>query len=475
MRSYTLLLLSLSLTILLIIAALLPLTPQDYWWYLRLGHDIAASGTIPSVDTYSFTRAGVSFFYQPWLSALVWWGIESLGGLTFTFASRLVIIFLAYGLLWLLLRRAGAGPRLSSVLVLVSGLAGSSNWSFRPQLLIYPLFVLALYIVWQWQNNNPRRLWLLPLIGALWVNLHGSFPLLFLLLLPACVWGEGNRKRLVLVTIVAAACLILNPRGPLVAGYVSDMLASPSNRFSNEWLPAVNRGWQANLFFVWILILPIMAAFSPRKLGRLEWAWFLIFGWLGLYGARYGIWLLFLLPLLSARLVASWADRSMESMTADLRPTVNTTAAALLLLLPLALLPGVRERWWPGAPSPYHGANPIAATAWLADHPELEGPLWSDFSHSSYLIFALPERPVWIDPRFELYPPAHWERYRAIAGAAPGWESLLKEEGIELAMLSTGGEPALIRAMADSDGWCEMFRNPDAVVFARSSPGAACK
>ena len=474
MRSYALLLLSLALAPLLIIAALLPLTPQDYWWYLRLGQDIAASGTIPTVDTYSFTRAGAPFFYQAWLSALVWWGIHRVGELTLTFGARLVIILLTYGLLWMLLRKTGAGPRISSVLVLVSGLAGSSNWSFRPQLLIYPLFVLALHALWRWQNNDPRRLWLLPLIAALWVNLHGSFPLLFLLLLPACVWGEGDRKQLALVTLVAAAALLVNPRGPLVARYVLDMLMSPSNRFSNEWLPAVNRGWQANLFFLWILILPILAAFSPRKLGRLEWAWFLAFGWLGLYGARYGIWLLFLLPILSARLLTGWADRSLEAITGDFRATVNTTAAVLLLLFPLALLPGVRERWWSGAPSPYHGANPIGATAWLDQHPELEGPLWSDFSHSSYLIFALPERAVWIDPRFELYPPAHWERYRAIAGASPGWESLLDEEGIQLAMLSTGGEPWLIRAMAASDGWCEMFHDADAVVFARTSPGTAC-
>ena len=41
--------------------------------------------------------------------------------------------------LWFLVRDAGAGPRLASLLVLLAALAGSGNWSFRPQLLIYPI------------------------------------------------------------------------------------------------------------------------------------------------------------------------------------------------------------------------------------------------------------------------------------------------------------------------------------------------
>jgi hypothetical protein len=474
MRSYGFLLLSLALFGLLIIAALLPLTPQDYWWYVRLGQDIAGSGRVPQADAYSFTRAGMPFFYQAWLSALIWWIAYKVGGITLTFLVRLTIIALTYGLLWSLVRKVGASARTASLLVLAAGLAGSSNWSFRPQLLAYPLFVLNLHAVWAWEQGNARRLWLVPVSSMIWVNLHGSFPLLFLLLIPACMLGTGDRRKLASVTAISAVAVLLNPRGPDVANYVVQMLTSPSNRFSNEWLPAVNRGWQAHLLFFWLLILTPLAAFSPRKLSRMEWSWFILFGWLGLYGVRYGIWLLLLLPLITARLVPERSDDPGKLPTGGVRPVLNTAVAVLLLLLPMALLPGLREQWWRRSPATYHGANPIAATAWLAERPDLAGPLWSDFSHSSYLIFALPQRLVWIDPRFELYPPEQWARYGAIASAAPEWSSMLDEEGIQLVMLSTGGEPLLIRAMQTSGRWCRRFGDADAVIFARISSGTAC-
>ncbi len=40
--------LSIALLILLSLALLLPLSPQDYWWYLRLGQDVANTGVRPN-------------------------------------------------------------------------------------------------------------------------------------------------------------------------------------------------------------------------------------------------------------------------------------------------------------------------------------------------------------------------------------------------------------------------------------------
>ena len=473
-RSSDFLWLALALFILLIIAALLPLTPQDYWWYVRLGADIAQTGSVPLVDTYSFTRAGTPFFYQSWLSALIFWKVYETGGLPFTFLLRVIIVAITYGILWWLIRRAGAGPRLASLLVLLAGLAGSNNWSFRPQLLIYPLFVITLVILWRWQKGGARGLWFLPLMSVVWVNMHGSFPLLFLLQLLALVFGSGDRKRLLIAFVVSCAALLINPHGVGVAQYVIDMLNSPSNRYSLEWLPTVNRGWQANLFFLWLLLFAPLAAFSARRLSRLEWAWFLLFGWLALYGERYAIWFLFLLAVNTASLLSEWDQRFLDMPIRNQKTIPNIITGCLLFLFPLSVLPGVRAAWWAGAPQPYDGAHPIAATQWLSERPELNGPLWSDFSHSSYLIYALPSRPVWIDTRFELYPVEQWQRYIEISNAAPNWQAMLDEEGINLVMLSTGGEPRLIQALRASSQWCQRFSDSNAVIFSRRQAGQTC-
>jgi hypothetical protein len=466
-NSYDWLWLSLTLFPILLIALLLPLSPQDYWWYLRLGSDILQMGEIPSVNTYSYTREGVSFFYQAWLAAVLFWKTYMAGGITLTFFLRGLVIATTYGLLWIMVRSMDAGPRLASLLTLLASLVGSGNWSFRPQMLTYPLFVFSLFILMRWAHGKTRGVWILPPLSVLWVNLHGSFPLLLVLGCLALAFGKGDRRRLGIAMGLATLAMLVNPHGVNVLGYVRNMLTSQSNQLSIEWGPTINRGWQANLFFAWVLTLAPLAAISERKRPLLDWTYFLTFGWLALYGVRYVIWFSFILALQTGALLAEIGNRFIEASPQRERRSVNNLVAVLLLVLPFATLPGFRESWWPGAPTPYDHTNPIDATNWLEAKPELAGPLFSDLSHASYLIFALPSRPVWIDPRFELYPTSQWVRYSSIMSASPNWQGLLDEEGINLVMLSTNGEPALIAAMRASDQWCQGYQGQNAVVFYR--------
>ncbi|RME51142.1 MAG: hypothetical protein D6796_01580, partial [Caldilineae bacterium] len=151
------------------------------------------------------------------------------------------------------------------------------------------------------------------------------------------------------------------------------------------------------------------------------------------------------------------------------RPALNGALALLLLALPLALLPGFRQRWWRDAPPVLSPDTPVAAAEWLAAHPELPGPMWNDLAFSSYLIYALPERPVWIDTRFELYPLAQWHRYRRIAEAAPDWSFLLEEEGISLVMLNPAVEENLRLALENAPGWQKVYQDGTAVIFIRAT------
>jgi hypothetical protein len=337
------------------------------------------------------------------------------------------------------------------------------------------MFVAALWISSLWNNGETRFLRVLPLLGLLWANLHGSFVLLFPLMGAALIFGKGDRRSMAICIALTLLATLVNPHGLGVWGYVGSMLTAPSNQlFSNEWAPPVNSGWQLHIFFAWLLLFAPLAALSPRRLSALEWAWLLGFGWLALSGLRYVIWFLFILSLASAALLAEWGRRYLDQPPKKVRPRVNALLGCTVALLPLALLPGLRDAWWPGAPAPYADSTPLAATQWLSDHPGLPGPLWSNFGFSSYLAFALPSRPVWIDTRFEVYPPSQWERYLAVTRPDLHWQDLLDEEGINLMMLSTGGEPGLIRAADDSIYWCEEYRDGTAVIFTRRAPGQTC-
>lgn len=468
LHSYDCLWLSLALLPAVLVAMLLPLSPQDYWWYLRLGQEIQATGSIPVRDTFSYTQAGMPYVYHAWLAGVVYWKVYQSGEVVATFLLRGVVIACTYAFVWLTARSAGAGPRMASLLTILAALVGSGNWSFRPQLLVYPLFALAVLALYRWQEGKSRAVWVYPLLAVLWVNLHGSYPLILVLGCLALAFGCGDRKASASALIAAGLAIFVNPRGWQALDYVASMLTDPSNRLSIEWSPPINRGWQANLFFGWLLVLAPLAALSKRRAHRLEWALFLGFGWLALSGVRYVIWFSFLLAPLTATLLADWDIRAIDRPIQRARAPINLPACLLLFLLPYAALPGVREAWWPGAPDPFDRSNPIGATRWLAAHPDLEGPLFSDLGHSSYLIFALPSRPVWIDPRFELYPVEQWERYAEIMSASSAWQPSLDEEGIQIAMLSVPGEPELIAAMRASARWCQAYADADAIVFLRT-------
>jgi hypothetical protein len=101
--------------------------------------------------------------------------------------------------------------------------------------------------------------------------------------------------------------------------------------------------------------------------------------------------------------------------------------------------------------------------------------LWTDFAFSSYLIFQLPERPVWIDTRFYPFPPEQWERYIQVSDAGPGWEEILDEEGIQLLMLDIHSGADLVAAVCSSPAWCECYHDDVAVIFSRSSEDAPCR
>ncbi|MBI3168440.1 MAG: hypothetical protein HYZ22_08185 [Chloroflexi bacterium] len=486
-RTYDLLWLSIALLPLIGLSFMLAVPAQDYWWYLRLGKDILEQGATPLVDTMGYSRAGEPIFYQQWLSGIIFYLVYQTGGVTLTFLLRAVLIGITYGSIWSLMR-SHVGARTATILLIILGLATSNNWMIRPQLFAYPLFLLCLFAIYEWQKGNNRLLFLLPLSTLLWANLHGSFVLPFLLAGAALVFGAeklelntkdflgalrglgGSKKNQAMFFTILAMLVasLLNPHGLGVWQYLVFILNNPSDYlFSVEWRPPTNEGWQMNIFFVWMLVFPIAAAFSKQKLTWLEWVLFLGFGWLALSGVRYVIWFMFLLAIFTAKLVSEWSNAFVDKPIEKINPRTNMALAAMLFLVPLILLPGIRDSWWDGAPDLYELATtPIEAVEFLETHEDLPGPMWNDYSFGSYLEFMLPSRPTWMDTRMYSFPQAQWEEYVRVTNA-DGWQEMFDREGINLLLLSQAAQPALIEAVSSSPLWCEEYRDEYAVIYSR--------
>src|ERR1035441_7747985 len=176
---------------------------SDAGWHIRTGEPILATGTLPRIDPYSFTRGG-----QPWF-AWEWLADAGVGGIHRTFGLRGVAVFYAAAIsagvwLWFRLHLALGGNFLVACAMAPLLLSTCNiHWLARPHVLSWIFLLLAIF---------PRKpnLIVVALVTALWANVHASF---FFAPVIALLFALEDRWYLK-VAGVAAVAPLLNPCGP---------------------------------------------------------------------------------------------------------------------------------------------------------------------------------------------------------------------------------------------------------------------
>ncbi len=463
------LLLSLVLAAIFIIVVLMPLEPSDYWTYLRIGDQIVRTHAIPTTEFMTYTRGGQPALFSYWLASLLLVGIYKVGGLTLTALVMGLCVVGLYALVWLCLRNLKLGPVSASIVLLITALMGSNNWSTRPQVFALPLFGLTLLILLGWQRSHNRLLWLLPLISVLWVNLHGSFILLFVLLISALILGSGSRKHLAIVTLLSMAATLINPYGIHLWLNTAAMIGSDLIKtYSFEWQPPMNQGWQLNLFFGSFLVIALVSAYSKAKVKLLWWVWFLGFGWMALSSIRYVLWFSLIEAMVLAQLAVPWLERYLDNQPVFPRRAFNLAIGILVLVLPLAFLPGVRQPWWKQAPESLADTTPVQAVEWIKAHPELPEHIWANWVASIYMSYALPDRPVWITNRIEDFNEQILSDNKRLMRASYDWQQILDGYDVNVLLLDQAYEKPLITAVSSSNNWVEIYRDERELIFMKS-------
>lgn len=464
------LLLSLVLALIFILVVLMPLEPSDYWTYQRIGQEILRAGNIPTTEFMTYTSGGNPAFFAYWLPSILFLKIYEIGGLAFTALVTGLCVTAFYALLSKCLKELNIPPVTATLVVFVTALMGSNNWSTRPQIFAYPLFALTVWLLLRARTRSWRGLMWIPLIAVLWVNVHGSFILLFVLLVSALIFGAALRKPLLLVTLASLAATLVNPYGLDLWAHTAGMVGSDLIKtVSTEWFPPVNQGWQLNLFFGSLLVVPVLAAFSPARAQRLSWIWFLGFGWMALSGIRYVIWFTFVEALLVAQLAVPWLGACLDRRELFQQKTFNLILSLVLWGFALTFLPGIRQSWWREAPPELTDTTPVEAVGWLAEHPELPDHLWANWVASIYMSYALPEREVWITNRIEDFPEAQHLDNQRLMRAAYDWPEILEKYGVNTLLLDRTREQPLIQAVERSGDWREIYRDDHSLIFERTN------
>lgn len=200
------------------------LSDNSFLTHLATGRLIRSHG-VPTVDPYSFLARGRPWVVQSWLASWLYAAAEAAAGL---WAVRMVTVCataLLCVLLWRLTARADALlPRL-----VITGIAvgyGAFWWSERPQLLGFCLLALTLVVL----DEERSSWWLVPGF-AVWVNVHGSFPVGIVVvgLWSVVAWSRrrGERRGDPAAAGARPRRLVLEPVGTSLLGCAIGGLLSP--------------------------------------------------------------------------------------------------------------------------------------------------------------------------------------------------------------------------------------------------------
>jgi hypothetical protein len=441
----------------------------DLAYQVRAGELMLDSHRLLDVDTFTFTVGGQHWVNQQWGAQLLLGVIYRAGGWGGLALTRGLLLGLVLTFLYLACRGAGAAPRTAALLSLAGWVVGYLSFSqLRPQLFAFVLFAISSWAV-ATRRSHPGRIWLVPALVVVWVNLHGSFPLATVLLMLA--WLEDrrtDRARAKMLAVAIALSLIASfadPLGPSVWRYVIDLATNPvvSGRIG-EWASPTVRSSTGLLFLVSILAVGGLLA---RRGRRADWVPLLtlgVFAVLGLVAGRNVAWWAMLAPVMVSGLI-----RDGDRTPPEAPSSINLVIPVLLGALAVVTAP-ISRGTDPisGGPATLTFAPEYLVAAAREAVPAGSHAFVSEV-YASWSEFSAPGLPVAVDPRIELFPVAVWNDYTVVTEGRSGWQDVLDRWHVQVLILHPEEAAGLIALIHDDPSWRLVERSVAGSVYARAS------
>jgi hypothetical protein len=457
----------------------------DTWWHLRTGQWIIENRSIPQTDPFSYTRLGESWQYPGWLVQVPLYGLFQMGGPGALNLWTAGLVTLAFVFVWFTL---SGGPFLRGFAIILGATVAAVYWAARPYLVTFLLAAIFLWILEDFRWRKVDRLWWLPLLMVVWVNCHPGFVVGILIWgaylvyalfhwLSARLWREGDESarrrvlgRLVLVGAVMLVAVIVNPYGPAMYSYAYKTVSIGALQdYIDEWQsPDFHAAFVQP--FAWLLLLTFgVVGASRRRLALTDFLLFAGFAMLGLLARRnIALFAIVALPVLTrhaASLLAA-AQRKLGFRQPAVAPAAGISNRLNWLLLALVVLAVVLKVLYVLPPeinnTAFQRGLPIAAVEHL-NRIEPQGRLFNSYNWGSYLLWALPEYPVFIDGRTDLYSDEVIDQWLQVIRAEPGWQQVL--DGYDVRLVLIEQDSMLDRVLELESEWQVVFEDALAVIY----------
>jgi hypothetical protein len=439
----------------------------DLAYQLRAGAEILATGSIPTRDTWTFTMQGQPWVDQQWGAQVILWIVESIGGWIGLAVFRAALVGAVFGMTTFIAVRRGLDVRTATIVSLLAFVVAAPALALRPQLLGMVCFTAVLLLV-VGRRDHPQRLWLVPIIVAVWANLHGSFFLGPLVV--GLAWLEDlhdrrpDARRTLVIAAVSVLAACLTPTGPLVWVYAAGLSSNPSvTARISEWQPTSLRDVPGLLFYASATAIGVLIARSGRKVPWPTLAWLGAFFVIGAYAQRGVAWW----PIAAVAATAGTLIPAMPSRTRTATQTmrrVNALVAGMLVLAAVVALPSGRVPV-PGAlvSTELAAPAPPGLTASLRDLARPGDRVFTPQPWGSWFEYALPAVLVAVDSRIEMISPRVWDAYEGVLAGRDGWQAVLAEWGVTHVMVDA--DQTAFRDRLTAAGWRVAYEDADGALL----------
>ena len=479
-------------------AALEPVTGADTWWSMVAGRWIVEHGSVPAVDTLSYTFAGQPWFNQEWLTQVIFYELyHRLGGTSLALLKIALVVTTLVLAAWIAARRSG-----SLVLAIATTCAAAfvcrPMFDIRAQLFTFPLSLVVVGAIHAYRRGAPAAvLALLPLTIALWVNLHYGF--IFgvgtCLLYAGCETAKTllglpealPRRRLGPLGVAAGLALaasLVNPQGLHSLTFPFTIIGSEGAWRDEiiEWMPPVlfaSESFSPFLFGPWLLVqlaaFALAVALAPRKLDLADALLVAVTIVMALTSRRF----IPLAALVSTPFLARNLALAGERLSLPLSERARAATAAALALAATAhvawrAVPEVRRDFAPGL---FEGMTrgfffPEGAVEFLRLNP-LPARLYHLYTWAGYLLYFDPSRHVFIDGRAHaVYPIGFWHESFRVEVGDPGWDAVLDKYGVNVVLwpsgFAGGGHRLFLQHLTASPSWVRVYDDGHSAVFAHA-------
>ncbi len=458
-----------------------PFRDSDVWWHLAIGHYIAAHG-IPAAEPFSFLHAANPWVGQQWLYEVAITHLVDLGGPGL--ASLVMGVMGSTALLLAALsvppERRPAGPVMAAAM-LFSAVVAAQLLGVRGQVVSLAGAALVMYLLSRWRRGSTRALLALPLVFAVWANVHAGFVvgvgIAVLALLVERRVDRRQRRLLGGAILASALATLLNPAGPGLWTYVAATFTDPTiTGVVTEWQSPNFHDILLRLFEAEAVLLVVAWVLTPRR--DLFDVLLAAAAFLASLQAQRNVSLFALIavPQLAVYGAGAWAaqrSRLPRLRVPRLRPPPRWFGAAVLAVVAAGTAVVLAPQLGRDRAAQYEAANePKAAADWVAAH--LAGHrLYSIDTWGGYLAGRFPTgRVVFVYDETAVFGTAALQQYLEVHDLQPGWDAVLRGNGITDAIVPAGSqEVSALRTL----GWstdCHDTASGSVVMSADTPSGA---